>query len=98
MIEGSWTVTLDGMPAQVIRAGEIHYVAPMKASISTNASPAKVVTFRILEKARKRPFQYRSAGRIALTGIRPATVGPFCRQDKGPRSAAEFPKRGQMAP
>jgi hypothetical protein len=52
MIEGSRTVTVDGMPVQVVRAGEIHYEAPMRANISNNASAAKVVTFRIMEKGK----------------------------------------------
>jgi quercetin dioxygenase-like cupin family protein len=52
MIEGSRTVVVDGKPAQVVPAGGIHYEAPMKANVSINASPAKVVTFRILEKGK----------------------------------------------
>jgi hypothetical protein len=52
MIEGSRTVTAaDGTP-QIIAVGGIHYEAPMKASVSNNASRAKVVTFRILEKGK----------------------------------------------
>ena len=51
MIEGSRTVTADGMP-QTVPVGGIHYEAPMKASVSNNASRAKVVTFRILEKGK----------------------------------------------
>ena len=52
MIDGSRTVTVDGMPVQTVRAGEIHYEAPLRPNISNNASPAKVVTFRILEKGK----------------------------------------------
>lgn len=52
MIEGSRTVTADGMPAQIVRRGEIHYEAPMRANVSNNASAAKVVTFKILEKGK----------------------------------------------
>ena len=52
MIEGSRTVTVDGTPAQVVPVGGIHYEAPMKANVSNNASPAKVITFRILEKGK----------------------------------------------
>src|SRR5579862_2874445 len=51
MIEGSRTVTADGMP-QTIPVGGIHYEAPMKVNISINASPVRVVTFRILEKGK----------------------------------------------
>ena len=52
MVEGSRTVTVDGQPPQIIRAGEVHYEAPMRANISDNASSAKVLTFRILEKGK----------------------------------------------
>jgi quercetin dioxygenase-like cupin family protein len=52
MIEGSRTVTVDGMPAQVVPVGGIQYEAPMKASASNNVSPAKVITFRIIEKGK----------------------------------------------
>jgi hypothetical protein len=52
MIEGSRTVVVDGKPQQVVPVGGIHYEAPMKANVSINASPAKVVTFRILEKGK----------------------------------------------
>ena len=52
MIEGSRTVTVDGMPVQTVRAGEIHYEAPMRANVSNNTTAAKVVTFRIFEKGK----------------------------------------------
>lgn len=52
MIEGSRTVTSDGASAEVVPAGGVHYEAPMKANVSNNASPARVVTFRILEKGK----------------------------------------------
>ena len=52
MIEGSRTVIVDGKPAQAVPVGGIHYEAPMQANVSINASPAKVITFRILEKGK----------------------------------------------
>jgi quercetin dioxygenase-like cupin family protein len=52
MIEGSRTVIVDGKPQQAVPVGGVHYEAPMKANVSINASPAKVITFRILEKGK----------------------------------------------
>ncbi len=53
MIEGSRTVTIDGMTTEVVPAGGVHYEAPMQANVSNNGSPARVVTFRILEKGKE---------------------------------------------
>jgi hypothetical protein len=52
VIEGSRSITADGIPAQVVPTGGLQYEAPMKASASNNLSPAKVITFRILEKGK----------------------------------------------
>ena len=57
MIEGSRTVKEDGAPPQIVRTGGIHFEAPMKANISENAGPAKVVTFRIVEKGKPESVQ-----------------------------------------
>src|SRR3981189_3164089 len=50
MIEGSQTSTQEGRSLIVIRTGELLLEQPMEANVSENSAPAKVVTFRILEK------------------------------------------------
>ena len=52
MIEGSQTSTQEGRPPIVIRSGELLLEQPMEANVSENSAPAKVVTFRILEKGK----------------------------------------------
>jgi AraC-like ligand binding domain len=52
MIEGSQTSTLEGRPPIVVRKGELLLEDPKQANVSENSAPAKVVTFRILEKGK----------------------------------------------
>ena len=52
MIEGSQTSTQEGRSLIVIRTGELLLEQPMEANVSENSAPAKVVTFRILEKGK----------------------------------------------
>jgi quercetin dioxygenase-like cupin family protein len=52
MIEGSQTSTQEGGPPIVIRRGELLLEQPMRVNVSENSAPAKVVTFRILEKGK----------------------------------------------
>src|SRR5882757_10859586 len=52
MIEGSQTSTQGGRPPIVIRRGELLLEQPMQTNVSENSAPAKVVTFRILEKGK----------------------------------------------
>ena len=52
MIEGSQTSTHEGRPPVEIRSGELLVEKPMEANVSENSAPAKVVTFRILEKGK----------------------------------------------
>jgi quercetin dioxygenase-like cupin family protein len=52
MIEGSQTSTQAGKPAIVVRKGELLLEEPTQVNISENLAPAKVVTFRILEKGK----------------------------------------------
>jgi hypothetical protein len=52
MIEGSQTSTQEGRPPVVVRKGELLLEEPAQANISENSAPAKVVTFRILEKGK----------------------------------------------
>ena len=52
MIEGSQTSTQEGRPPIVIRRGELLLEHPMQPNVSENSAPAKVVTFRILEKGK----------------------------------------------
>jgi hypothetical protein len=52
MIEGSQTSTQQGKPPVVIHKGELLLEDPTQANVSENSAPAKVVTFRILEKGK----------------------------------------------
>jgi quercetin dioxygenase-like cupin family protein len=52
MIEGSQTSTQEGGPPIVIRKGELLLEQPTQVNVSENSAPAKVVTFRILEKGK----------------------------------------------
>lgn len=57
IIEGSRRVTVAGAPPQIIRSGEIHHEPPMRPNVSENLSPAKVITFRLLEKGKPESVQ-----------------------------------------
>jgi hypothetical protein len=70
MIEGSQTSTQEGRPPIVIRRGQLLLEQPTQVNVSENSAPAKVVTFRILEKGKPESFGCRS-GR---SGIVPTTV------------------------
>jgi hypothetical protein len=52
MIAGSQISTQEGRPPFATRTGEILLEEPMRVNVSENSAPAKVVTFRILEKAK----------------------------------------------
>ena len=52
VIEGSQTSTQPGKPPVVIHKGELLLEDPTQANVSENSAPAKVVTFRILEKGK----------------------------------------------
>jgi quercetin dioxygenase-like cupin family protein len=52
VIEGSQTSSQEGRPPIVVRKGELLLEEPTQANISENSAPAKVVTFRILEKGK----------------------------------------------
>ena len=52
VIEGSQISTQEGKPPITVRTGDVLYEEPMRVNISANSSPAKVVTFRILEKGK----------------------------------------------
>jgi quercetin dioxygenase-like cupin family protein len=52
VIEGSQTSSQERRPPIVVRKGELLLEEPTQANISENSAPAKVVTFRILEKGK----------------------------------------------
>jgi len=52
MIEGSQTSTQEGKPPVVVRKGELLLEQPAQVNVSENSAPAKVVTFRIMEKGK----------------------------------------------
>jgi quercetin dioxygenase-like cupin family protein len=52
VIEGSQTSAQEGKPPVVIHKGELLLEQPAQVNVSENSAPAKVVTFRILEKGK----------------------------------------------
>lgn len=52
IIEGSQTISPDGRPSKVSKAGDVQYEAPYAVSSTNTTEPTKVLNIRILEKGK----------------------------------------------
>lgn len=52
IIEGAQTISPDGKPSKVSKAGDIQYEAPYAISSTNTTEPTKVLNIRILEKGK----------------------------------------------